>query len=410
MFLRLPKGSKWKLRLVIIVVSCFLALALFSKWAFVSQGGRLPFVRIPAFLISKRKNSLPIGTPIYADARKEDLLKISQIKNTKDSIEATSSSLQMGDVSPGFPSTYSRGVQFRGKDGDIFLHSFGKIFNVFIWDEICGESLDNLFNYPLFPYMPSRKRFSKSFKIINYGKNFALWLVGYFTPFCDGQHHFELEITAGNSEVWISEDSTRNKLELVLTSTGKERVMRKDLRLKKEEKYYFEVFHKEGNRNSEFNIKISTPEEDCLKAKQPLAFEPFMSPETIWSVKTPVVHLKDELLAKLKDKAKSSKSQSPRSKRDDIFKIPFIEESDIATLLPKCKYDPSYIVKYRLEKYEGVWETHFSSIYPSDDTNITDLLSSGERQIIFGNDIMDESVAMKAVYQIMSVIKQKLPG
>ena len=408
MFLRLWKGSKWKLRFAVIVIASFFMLALFSKLVYVSKDGRMPYVRVPAYLISARKINLPIGVAVYADSRKEDLLASRGLSGLNES--TFDSNLLLKDHHPVNEKVASKDIEFRGKDGDVFLHSAGKIFNVFIWDEICGENLDNLFNYPLFPYMPSRKRFSKTFKIINYGQNFAIWLVGYFTPLCDGYHKFQLTIKSGNSEVWISTDSSRKNIKLVLSSIGKDRTMVKELKLTKGKRYYFEVFHKQGHQDSKFNIEVTNSNNSCKRTKQILLFEPFMTPETIWSTTTPVVHFDAELLAKLKEKAKSSKSQSQRTKRDDIFKIPFIDEADIVDLLPKCNYEPSYKVKYHLEKYDGVWETHFSSIYPSDHTNITDILSSGERQIIFGNDIMEKSAVMQIVYGIMGVIKQKLPG
>lgn len=371
----------------------------------------MPYVRIPAFVISKRKNDLPLGTPIYADARKEDLLKLVRIKSLSGNADTNGKELQH-EISLDLKGKVgdSLGIPFRGKYGDVFVQSTGKIFNVFIWDEICGENLDNLFNYPLFPYMPSRKRFSKSFKIIKYGQNFALWLVGYFTPLCSGKHTFKLKIKSGNSEVWISKDSSRNNLKLVLNSIGKESVLTNEFPLKKGSKYYFEVFHKEGRIDSDFDIEISNSDKSCKRKKQLLVFEPFMTPETVWSLKTPAVKFENELLVKLKQKAESRKTESSRSKRDDIFKIPFIDNMDAVNLLPTCKYNPSYVVPYQLEKYDGVWETHFTSIYPSDDTNITDLLSNGERQIIFGNDIMEKDTAMKVVSTVMGVFNQKLPG
>ena len=378
--------------------------AVFSRLVFVSKDGRMPYVRVPAYLIAERKSDIPLGTPIYADSRVEDLLSLKRFRNLNGNVRRTINTSK-------YTNDYGlSGIQFRGKDGDVFQHSAGRIFNVFIWDEICGESLDNLLSYPLFPYMPSRKRFSKTFNIMNYGQNFALWLVGYFTPLCDGYHKFELEIKSGNSEVWISTDSNTKNLRLILSSVIKERIMVKELKLSKRQKYYFEVFHKEGNQDSMFNIKVSNSNIFCKNPKQLLKFEPFKSPEQVWNVKSPAINLQSELLPILKSRAKSPKSETQRSKRDDIFKIPFIDDADVVNLLPICEYSPSYKVSNHLEKYDGVWETHFSSIYPSDETNITDLLSSGERQIIFGNDIMEKSVAMRVVYGIMGVIKQRFPG
>ena len=404
MFIRVRKCSRWKLRIIVLFSASFLMFAVLSKLVFVAKDGRMPYVRVPAYLIAERKSDIPLGTPIYADSKVEDLYSPNRFRNLNGNVRRTiNSSKYRNDVG-------LSGIQFRGKDGDIFQHSAGRIFNVFIWDEICGESLENLVHYPLFPYMPSRKRFSKTFHIMNYGQNFALWLVGYFTPLCDGYHTFELKIKSGNSEVWISTDSNKKNIRQVLSSVVKERSMVKELKLSKRQKYYFEVFHKEGNQDSMFNIEVSNSNILCKHPTQLLKFEPFKSPEQVWNIKTPAINLESELLPIFKGRDNSPKSKPQRSKRDEIFKIPFIDEADAVNLLPKCKYNPSYKVSYHLEKYDGVWETHFSSIYPSDDTNITEQLSSGERQIIFGNDIMEKSIAMRVVYGIMGIIKQRFPG
>jgi len=404
---RIWKGSRWKLRLATLSVLSFLILGFLNKSLLVSEDGRIPYLRVPAYLIAERKSGLPLGTAIYADTKMEDSIALKRVGALVDNVDMTiNPSTKLEDAKE----TGLSRTHIRAEDGDASQHTASRIFNVFIWDEVCGENLENLFNYPLFPYMPSRKRFSKTFKLINYGQNFALWLVGYFTPFCDGQHNFELEAKSGSSEVWISEDSKRTNVKLVLSNAVKEKIIMTRLKLTKRQKYYFEVFHKEGHQKSMFNIKVTISNVYCNRQGNILKFEPFMNPEQVWKVKTPAMNLDPEILVGLKKKAKSSQIKPQRTKRDDIFKIPFMDEADVMILLPSCKYDPSYKVSHHLEKYDGVWETHFSSIYPSDDTNITDLLSSGERQIIFGNDIMEERVAMKAVYGIMGMIKQKLPG
>ena len=403
---RIWKGSRWKLRVATLSVLSFLMFAFLNKLLLVSEDGRMPYVRVPAYLIAERKSGLPLGTAIYADSKIDDLVALKRVGTLIDYVDmTTNTSTKLEDSSE---VGLSR-IHIHGEDGDASQHT-SRIFNVFIWDEVCGENLENLFNYPLFPYMPSRKRFSKTFKLINYGQNFALWLVGYFTPFCDGLHTFELETKSGSSEVWISEDSKRRNIKLVLSNAVKKKIIIKKLMLTKRQKYYFEIFHKEGLQKSMFNIRVTISEVHCNRQGNILKFEPFMSPEEIWKVKTPAMKIDPKILGGLKKKATSSKILPQRTKRDDIFKIPFMDEADAVILLPSCKYNPSYKVRHHLEKYDGVWETHFSSIYPSDDTNITDLLSSGERQIIFGNDIMEKRVAMKAVYGIMGMVKQKLPG
>ena len=398
-------------------MACFFGLAVVSKWVYVSKLRQIPYVRIPAFVVARRSSPIPLGTQIFVDSQRDflqdtirnlDLLNVETNGNNSVYRQAELKDLSRRKKKNLGSKQERRNDRAKGV-GDILQRTGGKVLNVFIWDEICGDSLQNLLNHPLFTYMPSRRRFSTSFKVPHFGQNLGLFLVGYFTPFCEGYHIFKLQIKSGNSEVWISKNQSKQHIELVLWTNGKEAKTNKELYLKKNQKYYFEVLHKEGSSDSKFELDVNYYSSKCTKHKQVVTFEPLISPRTIWDGDTLEVHLEPALLSK-----RIAGSENPNNvgitKRETIYSLPFMDETDIDGLFPKCKYEPSYIVQRHLEKYEGVWETHYSSIYPSDDTNMTDMLSSGERQIIFGNDLLEKDIAMKVLHGVVGAIKVKHPG
>ena len=97
-----------------------------------------------------------------------------------------------------------------------------------------------------------------------------------------------------------------------------------------------------------------------------------------------------------------SKRQDPSfateeiQRRAEMYYLPFISESDSKDLFPPCDYNPSYLVKGTLSRYQCTWELYFSSIYPVDYGDI--LWKERGDFLLFGNDILDENVAEAVVF------------
>ncbi|KAJ7387255.1 hypothetical protein OS493_004231 [Desmophyllum pertusum] len=98
-------------------------------------------------------------------------------------------------------------------------------------------------------------------------------------------------------------------------------------------------------------------------------------------------------------------------RRAEIYRLPFINEEDTQDLFPPCQYNPSYIVKKPLERYQAMWENHYSSIYPFDYSDILDKRDGDwEDFVSFGNDQMDENTAKEIISQVWTQIQSKNPG
>ena len=54
-------------------------------------------------------------------------------------------------------------------------------------------------------------------------------------------------------------------------------------------------------------------------------------------------------------------------------RLPFISRKEYISVIPTCPYSPSFLVRRKLNRYEGVWlqeSTQVSRVFPQDDTNM----------------------------------------
>ena len=57
--------------------------------------------------------------------------------------------------------------------------------------------------------------------------------------------------------------------------------------------------------------------------------------------------------------------------RDKNHSAKFVDERDIVNLFPSCSYNPSYLVDFKLNRYDGVTLIHDTAVYPADNTELT---------------------------------------
>ena len=98
-------------------------------------------------------------------------------------------------------------------------------------------------------------------------------------------------------------------------------------------------------------------------------------------------------------------------RRAKMYRLPFISESDSHYLFPPCRYNPSYVVKRPLKRYEGQWEMHYTSIYPFDYSDVVKKRTERVGDFVcFGNDQLDEETATAVVSEVWTEIEKKNPG
>lgn len=57
--------------------------------------------------------------------------------------------------------------------------------------------------------------------------------------------------------------------------------------------------------------------------------------------------------------------------RDKAHSAKFVDGRDIDKLFPSCPYNPSYLVDFKLKRYDGVTLIHDTAVYPADNTDLT---------------------------------------
>ena len=99
------------------------------------------------------------------------------------------------------------------------------------------------------------------------------------------------------------------------------------------------------------------------------------------------------------------KHLSPFS-QEKIFK--HFKAINISNFLPECKYIPSCVQPWeKLKKYEGVWRTHYSSVFPDDNTSAFFCLGNKQKSDCSGNRVIKQEEVIEIVKQLSKTLATK---
>lgn len=161
--------------------------------------------------------------------------------------------------------------------------------------------------------------------------------------------------------------------------TKYERQLSHPVFLRKGKKYFIEVLHKQGRMEDHVLVGWKTPGLDHFRhlsgksisllindAKAPKDVSVYAKfiPQDLPS------HSHVDKLPSFKPDHDSSKFGSD-DPRDKAHALKFVDERDIASLFPSCPYNPSYLVDFRLNRYDGVNLIHDTAVYPADNTDLS---------------------------------------
>ena len=148
--------------------------------------------------------------------------------------------------------------------------------------------------------------------------------------------------------------------------------------LHKGQKYFIEVLHKQGRLDDHVLVGWKIPGlnhfrhisgksislyVDDVKAPKDVTVYAQYIPQDLPS------HSHDRI-SKLKLDHDVFKFGSDDS-HDKAHSAKFVDERDIAKLFPSCPYNPSYLVDFKLRRYDGVKLIHDTAVYPADNTDLT---------------------------------------
>ena len=297
--------------------------------------------------------------------------------------------------------------------------------NVSVWEDICGYELLSLKEFPLFPHAPSTLLTTSSLRIhFREGfENFGLRIFGFLSPAESGNYNFHLA-SSGSSELWISLDPNPENSKLIanVTSGITSKYERNAIYLSTGKRYYMEILHKHGRHDEEklnymrLKWRSSNWKEQELRdipSEVLTASEDDQNSNVFGKIKfqsllsQQVVHRNNVLPMHIQHRAPSFVNEEVK-RRTEIYHLPFISEEDTRDIFPPCQYNPSYIVKKPLERYQATWETHYTSIYPFDYSDIVAGKMDKDADFVsFGNDQMDENTARKIVSEVWTQLQNK---
>ena len=313
------------------------------------------------------------------------------------------------------------------RDGGNIYNKFPNGFlNVAIWEDMCGDEMLSLKEFPLFPHGPSTRLRTSSLRMYftRQFDNFGLRIYGFLSPRESGDYNFYL-VSTGSSELWISLDSKPENSKLIANVTsglsgGSDRYTS----LSAGKRYYLEILLKHGDNyifGSNYlhlkwrsaNWKEHDPRD--IPSDVLIAFEDdhdqVIFDKMISNLLVSQQVDRDSVILPMHIKLRDPSFVNEESQhRVELHHLPFINEEDIQDLFPPCQYNPSYIVKGPLKRYQGTWETHYTSIYPFDHSDVRRRTYPGDKFVSLGNDQMNANTAQAIASQVWTQMQNKHPG
>ncbi|KAA0715207.1 Beta-1,4-N-acetylgalactosaminyltransferase 3 [Triplophysa tibetana] len=269
--------------------------------------------------------------------------------------------------------------------------------NLHVFEDWCGPSVAQLrknLHYPLYPH--SRITVGK-LAVSPSWTNYGLRIFGYIHPYTDGDFKFAVA-SDDNSEFWLSDDENPDNLKLCtyVGMTGREWTAPGEygkyasqtsnfITLQMNRKYFFELIHKQDDHGTD-HVEVA------WQLKQAGSGFSIIDSKYI-SLYTNESSLKAGDVSHVPQTAAShvapphSSSQAPphgadmlrSDPRDSFHKIPLLDRMRLQGVLPKCSYNPSYIIKgYPLVRYQGLQFVHLSCVYPNDYTRLSHMESENK--------------------------------
>lgn len=242
--------------------------------------------------------------------------------------------------------------------------------NLHVWEKVCHFQVESLRQFILFPQAPSKRRLLTSSSLFSEKEsNFGERMFGFISPSTSGQYQFAIS-SSGNSELWLSSDETSANLRKIASlgsrdnpGRGKPRNYMTDssqvsttFSLTKNMKYFIDVLHKHKSGKAHLEVAWRFADEtefNIIASKYMLG-------------KVNDSHVPDNSV-QLADY-----NEQPQQSRDSVR--PFFNSEEVKKILSECPYEPSYLVKHKLIRFQ------VSNVTRYDQKRIS-VTKEGERKI-----------------------------
>lgn len=335
------------------------------------------------------------------------------------------------------------------------LESSGKgNVNVHIWRGLCCPKVNSLRQYPLFPTLPKERLLRHTINSGPLGTWYGQRIMGFIHPPHTGYYTFHLDAHV-YAELWLSKKSNTMDVELVAKiakENKKTSVTRlvshtsRKMYLEKGKKYFFDVLHVTNGgmmQRDHVNVTWRIPGSQMFTIISKQLLSPLLTNEASLSSHKAMTE-RDDLLRsprsvidtelndadggyddedydgmvapekqnKLSDKFLSYFGQ--HFELENPYNIIEFEQladksDEILSVFPSCSYEPTYAKKRMFKRFEGIWQTHFSSLFPDDGTREFICIGNKQRRDCEGNEFLTETEVLELLQIFMSKIDEKYP-
>ena len=279
--------------------------------------------------------------------------------------------------------------------------------NVYIWQKLCGDSVENLKKLPFFPQHPDEEKVSDVLHIEDNTEDYGQRIFGFIHPPQSDSYLFGVA-SDDSSELWLSPSEDPRDKQLIArvfdgqsiasTKVGQldkysDQVSKTAFKLEREKKYYIEVLHKQ--------IKGAGFVQVFWRKSDDLNFNVISADHISSYTKAPAVARKEAIPSVLSKRFQNSlQIKSANGTKHDYFKfysLPFINTEKF---LPLCIYKTT---RQKVKRFQGIKLVIDSHVFPEDDTTMG--LDDGDIWTR-PNLRVDEDLIESVVDKIMSSIER----
>ena len=289
------------------------------------------------------------------------------------------------------------------------VHTNHGMMNEHVWWNISETAMDALRNWPHFANVPNKRSFITDFhsRTVNDSTNKGQRIFGFIHPEVDGNYTFAIT-SSGPSELWLSPNEHPACSQLIgrvyspdeWASTLKEEYNKyhgqisSEISLYATKKYYMESLAVNMQSSDETFVTVhwlntSASKNSNFRIISSKYLSPFYGTNS------------------LERSPRRCNSGTESNLQERFLRLPLMNRMEYMTLFPTCPYNPSFLVRRKLERYQGVWLTvgKESRVFPQDDTD----MSSKEqvKKWASPNPVINKNRVECIVNEFTSILRRK---
>ena len=326
--------------------------------------------------------------------------------------------------------------------------------NVYIWRGLCCPKVNSLRQYPLFPTLPTQRLLRHTINSGPLGTWYGQRIMGYVHPPRAGSYTFHLEAHVF-AEFWLSVKQYTKDVELlakIAKENDKNSIAKpvgqtsRKVYLEESGKYFFDVLHVMNGgmmRRDHVNLTWKVPGSEEFTEVSDTFLRPLLNDKPSHLIHESSTE-QNKLLREPRSTIDNEMNDADAGEDDedyigieipkrnmklsDEFSFYFGEDFDIGnqydrttfelsdmsdeilSVLTSCFYEPTYTTKRTFKRFEGVWKTRFSSVFPDDGTKEFICIGNKQKKDCQGNNLLTEPEVLALVRMLTTQINEKYSG